>query len=110
MGERAIDLSLDRINVNGNYEPGNCRWATDEVQRSNTDTGKPGRHPRAGAPTRPLRIRATDAEKARWKASAKHAGTDLSAFARQALDELAEAGKERRRGWMRDETKRRSKT
>jgi hypothetical protein len=27
--------SLDRINVNGNYEPTNCRWATEEVQQSN---------------------------------------------------------------------------
>jgi hypothetical protein len=27
--------SLDRINVNGNYEPGNCRWATEEEQNSN---------------------------------------------------------------------------
>ena len=27
--------SLDRINVNGNYEPGNLRWATDAEQRRN---------------------------------------------------------------------------
>lgn len=29
------DLSIDRINVNGNYEPSNCRWADDETQREN---------------------------------------------------------------------------
>ena len=28
-------LTLDRIDVAGNYEPGNCRWATWDTQRSN---------------------------------------------------------------------------
>ncbi len=35
MGPAPDDLTLDRIDVNGNYEPGNCRWATWLVQKQN---------------------------------------------------------------------------
>lgn len=30
------DLTLDRINVNGNYEPSNCRWTDRKTQSNNT--------------------------------------------------------------------------
>ena len=40
MGERPAGMTLDRIDVNGNYEIGNCRWATVKEQNANRRFGK----------------------------------------------------------------------
>lgn len=35
MGERPVGASIERANVNGNYEPSNCHWATQRQQMNN---------------------------------------------------------------------------
>ncbi|HHT3526417.1 TPA: hypothetical protein ACTYW0_000512 [Enterobacter asburiae] len=66
MGEKPEGMSIDRINNDAGYEPGNCRWATNSEQGYN-------KQKRANCTSQYIGVHYSTSKR-KWKAQIKHMG------------------------------------
>jgi hypothetical protein len=76
MGDPPAGMSLDRIDPNGNYEPGNCRWAAVAEQLANRRNRPPPQR------SKQRRKRSSSAALQRYVAATQRVPSEQSAGAR----------------------------
>lgn len=88
MGERPKGMTLDRIDTDGNYEPGNCRWADKHEQSQNRETTRVFQTPEGAMTSADLETRFGVKAKnvGRW---ARWGWTDAEIYTRAKIGPLA---------------------
>lgn len=85
VGDRPLGTTLDRIDVNGNYEPGNIRWSTASEQAYNRrkDLKRILRHPRTrrrDSKTGVVGVSLATRIDRPWRSRITHKGRDKTRF------------------------------